>query len=321
MNTKLGNISCLVLVTFLAVANRVEAQIFTNDLPLQADTTGSYPVDFEFRADGTLIAKGNLGTGSLLSTDQGAGTRMLWFADLAALRAGSIDSTANTYTPSGGSAVTFTGMEWDSENIGLGSVALGVDTVANQPYAVAMGYLNIASGTASVAMGYDNLALGNYSAAFGESNQATGLYSTAFGEGTVSSGNYSTTLGLDTSATALYATAFGHSSSAIGYYCTAFGYATVAAADGETVFGRSNLAPATTVHDYGEGGNSGQFNVYTTDPIFELGNGTSSTALSDALIVYRNGNMTAQGSIRCSPGGDISMGNFTSTTGTVPSSL
>ena len=60
----------------------------------------------------------------------------------------------------------------------------------------------------------------------------------------------------------------------------------------------------------------GQFNVgggsYTigwlaTDPIFEIGNGTSSSALSDALVVYKNGSATFQGPVSVAAGGDIPM--------------
>ncbi len=92
----------------------LRAQIFTNDLPLQAVTTGTDPVDFEFRADGTLIAKGNSGVGTLLSGDQGAGTRLLWFANLSAFRAGTVSGT-----------------NWDLANIGQYSIAAGGDTLAS----------------------------------------------------------------------------------------------------------------------------------------------------------------------------------------------
>src|ERR1700735_2724616 len=84
----------LALTFWLALhVSSLRAQIFTNDLPLQASTTGTNPVDFEFRADGTLIAKGNSGVGTLLSTDQGAGTRMIWYPALTAFRAGDVNGT------------------------------------------------------------------------------------------------------------------------------------------------------------------------------------------------------------------------------------
>ncbi|MEI9999721.1 MAG: hypothetical protein WDO13_11470 [Verrucomicrobiota bacterium] len=44
-----------------------------------------------------------------------------------------------------------------------------------------------------------------------------------------------------------------------------------------------------------------------TDPLFEIGNGASSSSLSDALIIYKNGNATLQGVLTAAPGGDIPM--------------
>lgn len=51
-----------------------------------------------------------------------------------------------------------------------------------------------------------------------------------------------------------------------------------------------------------------------TDPLFEVGNGASSscdngnpyaTGLSDAFVVYKNGNAALQGTLDVAPGGDI----------------
>src|SRR5271154_150960 len=99
----------LALTFWLALhAAALRAQTFT--APLQASTTGTNPLDFEFRADGTLIAKGNSGVGSLLTGDQGAGVRMLWYPNLFAFRVGKV-----------------TGSDWDSSNIGIGSIAAGAD--------------------------------------------------------------------------------------------------------------------------------------------------------------------------------------------------
>ena len=83
-----GTLKTLMIVLALSFALR------TASLRAQTDllSEGTSPITFEFRTDGTLIAKGTTGTGTLLSTDQGAGTRMLWFPDLGAFRAGTISS-------------------------------------------------------------------------------------------------------------------------------------------------------------------------------------------------------------------------------------
>jgi hypothetical protein len=91
MHTKTLQKLALALTFWLALhMSSLRAQIFT--APLQASTTGTNPVDFEFRANGTMIAKGDFGIGSLLTADQGDGTRMLWFPSLGAFRAGIINT-------------------------------------------------------------------------------------------------------------------------------------------------------------------------------------------------------------------------------------
>lgn len=81
----------------------------------------------------------------------GPGTRLLWFPEKAAFRAGHVTDT-----------------QWDNVNIGNGSVAIGEDNRATAPNATAFGLRctaqqqssfaigkqNTASGAASVAMGY-----------------------------------------------------------------------------------------------------------------------------------------------------------------------
>ena len=55
------------------------------------------------------------------------------------------------------------------------------------------------------------------------------------------------------------------------------------------------------------GGNSNKW--IGTDPLFEIGNGGQGNNpwRSDALVVYKNGNATFQGTVNVAPGGDIPM--------------
>ncbi len=141
----------LALTFWIALhASSLRAQIFT--APLQASTTGTDPVDFEFRADGTLIAMGNYGVGSLLSGDQGAGTRMLWFPSLSAFRAGTI-TTGNTF--------------WDQSQIGPYSTAFGVNTTASGWYSTAFGVNTSATTGGTTAFGSGSTASGYISIAGG----------------------------------------------------------------------------------------------------------------------------------------------------------
>ena len=296
----------LALTLWLAVhVPSLRAQIFTNVLPLQADTTGTNPVDFEFRADGTLIAKGNYGVGSLLSTDQGVGTRMLWYPALGAFRAGRIaaflDSTNN---------------QWDLSNIGSNSVAFGENTTASGAYSTASGIYTKASGLYSVAMGYYTI--------------ASGYYSTAFGGGAVASGIGSSAFGVSTKATEEAASAFGFATKAMGHYSTAFGEGTTASGSYSTASGSYSMASGTysTASGFYTSASAydsfaiGMFNVgggnqtawIATDPLFEIGNGNYGTAsnnytptLSDAFVVYKNGSAAFQGPVIVAPSSDIPM--------------
>ena len=290
----------LALTFWLALhTSSLRAQIFTNDLPLQAVTTGSNPVDFEFRSDGTLIAKGNYGVGSLLSGDQGAGTRLLWFPELAAFRAGYVD-----------------GSEWNSSNIGQYSVAFGHNTTASGPYSTALGEGSSATGTASTAMG-KAYATGTYSTAIGGAT-ASGTYSLAIGGSyaggyssmatgsSYASGDNSTAMGNGT-ASGYGALAFAYGI-AVGHYSMAFGLSTTASGYASTASGLYTTAAASlsfAIGTYNVGGGNATTWV-PTDPLFEIGNGTSTTA-SDALVVYKNGNAILQGTLQVAPGGDIPM--------------
>jgi len=100
------------------------------------------------------------------------------------------------------------------------------------------------------------------------------------------------------------ATAAGNDSAAIGIVITANSY-------GELVIGQYNLGSVSTI-----GSTYNKTTWVSTDPLLELGNGTGNTlgTASNALTIYKNGNATFQGSIRCSPGGDLAMGSYTAGT-------
>jgi hypothetical protein len=289
----------LALTFWLALhTSSLRAQIFTNDLPLQATTTGSNPVDFEFRADGTLIAEGNNGVGSLLTADQGAGTRMLWFPSLVSFRVGSVDGT-----------------EWDQSNIGFGSIAMGVNTTASGYYTVSLGRGTAAWANDSTAIGFDSHSIATWSTALGGYVTTYGFGSTAMGFETVASGGGSTAMGIGSSSNGNYSTAMGQSN-AYGDCSTAMGSSTAggdfSTAMGDTTDSGACFSVALGAYNVGAGDPN---NWVPTDPLFEIGNGgdgsgdgnPSATGPSDALIVYKNGNAVLQGTLQVAPGGDIPM--------------
>ena len=282
----------LALTFYLALHTAaLRAQIFTNDLPLQAVTTGTNPVDFEFRADGTLIALGNSGVGSLLSGDQGAGTRMLWFPSLSAFRAG-----------------TVTGTDWDASNIGQFSFAGGQDNLTSGSNATAFGWGESATNNGSVAMGLGNTSSGYGAFASGRFSTASGQGSLAIGNGNTASGYGSVALGSSNSATYSNAIALGSSNWAPGSCAVALGNSNIARGNYTTASGSYTTASAYlsfVLGTYNVGGGD-QLDWVATDPLFEIGNGTSSTP-SDALVVYKNGSAAFQGPVTVAPGGDIPM--------------
>jgi hypothetical protein len=104
--------------------------------------------DFTGNSTGPRCTVG--GTGTLCIPAEGSGTRMMWYPEKAAFRAGYINGT-----------------QWDDANIGLYSVAMGQNSRASGDNAVAMGVRATAANGSSVAIGEDVTATGYASVALG----------------------------------------------------------------------------------------------------------------------------------------------------------
>ena len=170
---------------------------------------------------------------------------------------------------------------WTEPNLGAGTRLLWY------PYKAAfrVGYVNGTQwdnaniGSYSVAMGYNTTASGPYSIAIEDSTTASGQYSTAIGDGTTASGKCSIAMGGLTTASRDYSTAMGVWTTASGIGSTAMGKYTTAQAYYSLAIGRYNV-----------GGGSATSWV-STDPLFEIGIGTSSSNKANALTVLKNGNV------------------------------
>ena len=223
-------------------------------------------------ADGTAAA-GAEGGGPGSVTEQAIGVLATTFPNPSALKVNSPNGVVFNQSATGGDipaegagkrfmwypgkaalrAGYVDGTQWDDAQVGTISTAMGVSTTASGAYSTAMGGYTTASG--------------DYSTAMGGSTTASGNYSTALGAGTTASSDYSTAMGLNT-------TASGNASTAIGSNTTAeSGY--------ETTIGRYNT-------DYDPGSTTGW---NSNDRLFVIGNGTGPSARSDALVVYKNGNL------------------------------
>ncbi|MCW5885987.1 MAG: hypothetical protein KIT33_13535, partial [Candidatus Kapabacteria bacterium] len=131
------------------------------------------------QGEGNVLHEGEYkGTNPGDPPTSGEGTRMMWYPDKGAFRAGGV-----------------TGTQWNKDNIGN--------------YSVAMGYNTNASGNHSTALGFNTTSSGHYSTSLGASTTASGNYSTAMGINVIASGFYSTALGFGVSSPSAYETAIG----------------------------------------------------------------------------------------------------------------
>jgi len=194
---------------------------------------------------------------------------------------GALSMTGNGGTPTSGAGTRLmwipgkyafragyvNGTQWDNQYIGDYSTAFGENTKASGEGSVSMGSGTVASGDYSVAMGNATTASGDGSLAMGSLTTASGLFSTAMGYQTTASNDNATALGKHT-------TASGVNSFATGLYTEAKSYC-------EMVFGAYNTDYTPNSIDY----------WYPTDRVFVVGNGTSSSNKSDAMVILKNGNV------------------------------
>ncbi len=318
----------------------------------------------------------------------GAGTRMMWYPDKAAFRAGDVNGT-----------------QWDAPNIGNFSVAFGFNTLASGENSSAFGNFTKAEAYRSAAFGYYNVGGGNptstvasnplfeigngtsstdranaftvlkngnlgigtaapkarlhvvdsavlfegpsfvsnpaplfpnpasgvfmswlpqngafrvgrnvagawnyentgrYSFNAGGGNKASGYTSTAFGESTEASGSLSLSSGNRTKASGDYATSTGWLSNANGTATLAAGITTLADAYASTAIGRFNNG----------GGNPTSW--VPTDPLFEIGFGTSDVNRANAFTVLKNGRTGIRTS---SPDATLHINHTNATAGLMP---
>lgn len=161
--------------------------------------------------------------------------------------------------------------EWDDSTIGR--------------YSAAIGWNAKASGSNSIALGSGIKASGDYSVALGSNTTANGVTSIAMGLGATASSFYTTAMGFYTTASGESSTAIGNSTMASGYFSTAMGYHTTAQAYNSLVLGMWNIISGS------------QYGWFPTDPALVVGNGTGTATRSNALTLFKNGNMTIAGTL------------------------
>ncbi|MCP4310372.1 MAG: hypothetical protein GY790_03840 [Bacteroidetes bacterium] len=124
-----------------------------------------------------------------------------------------------------------------------------------------------------------NEAVGDYSISLGNGNHsnnggfALGTYNKAYNQGSVA-------LGVSNIARRAYSFAAGYNNDAVGYYSMAIGDNVTSQAMNALVIGKYNVVMGDTA------------DWVATDPLFQIGNGTSSSTRHDAFKVDKNGRVT-----------------------------
>ena len=226
----------------------------------------------------------------------------------------SIAMVANTTASGPGSLA----MGYGTEASGRHSFAIGEGTLAAADWSIALGDYTHASGVASIAGGYNTNASGPQSFAMGQNTTASGSRSFAMGQNTTASGSRSTAMGYGTDASGNYSTAMGGGTTASGNYSTAMGDNTTASGAKSTSMGLGTAAPSareTAIGSYNTTYTpAGATSWDASDRLFVIGNGSSASAKSDAMIVYKNGNTIINGALTL---GSITLPNTDGTSGQV----
>ena len=191
----------------------------------------------------------------------------------------SVDGTPlSNYSPESGVSIS-------------GSYALGYNSHAEGCQTYAKGYV-------SHAEGFQTITSGNYSHAEGYQTTASGPYSHAEGHATAS-GNYSHAEGYETTASGNYAHAEGYNAWAAGDYSHAEGYQTLVSGPYSHAEGLGTMASGQVSHASGNGTIAsknnqcviGTYNVSDYDAPFIIGDGTSDSSRSNAMVIDWKGNI------------------------------
>lgn len=173
-------------------------------------------------------------------------------------------------------AFTF-GSRVANSKVGRLSAAVGEFNSASGEDSAAFGNLTTASGMMSFASGRRTTASGSYSHVEGVYSTASGINSHAEGSDTTASGYAAHTEGGSTTASSFTAHAEGWGTTASGGYSHAQNNGTIAAYDSQTAIGKCNDNQSTNA--------------------FEIGNGRSIIARSNALTVDWDGNVRSAGNL------------------------
>ncbi len=172
--------------------------------------------------------------------------------------------------------------------------ALRIGTYADVPFgAGSWDYANI--GVNSLGIGTNNKITGNGSVGIGDYNQTYGEGSAALGWLNISTGRGSFTTGYLNTADQAWGQAIGYNNTTHGTWGFTGGYGSFSWGDASFAFGTqisSNSINMTTFgayNDTSQYANANKNSWINSDPLFVIGNGASSLAKSNAIILLKDG--------------------------------
>lgn len=169
--------------------------------------------------------------------------------------------------------------------------------------------VEVSSGGAATIGSSGNTAIGSYAVAMGSNTDADGSYATALGYDTWAKTNFSVAMGNYTTSAGSASLSTGRGTSAQGDYSITGGYYTSALPYASVSFGRYNKYESS----------ANKKSWVASDPLFVIGNGTSSSDESNAFEVKKNGNTSVSGSI-IAGGNIVTSGSVSAGLGTNTSS-
>jgi len=234
--------------------------------------------------NGTVLINGTDGFRTTGTFNSGAyignttGTQLFFNPRRGAFRAGS--GTWNDVFPGTGNVGSYSvAMGFDNNASGQFSLALVNGSSAEAESAVAIGNGARAVQQDDVAIGQSALANGSSATAIGESTEATGVSSIAIGSAAHSIGAQSTALGKSCQAEVANSTAIGFGAQALGLESLAIGRGI-----------RTDSYAEFSLGSFNTNGGGDDANWVTTDRLFSIGNGETTSTRSNALVILKNGN-------------------------------
>jgi len=158
-----SQILIIFFLIFASVSGYSQGVIITND-PDPPEPTSLLRVHGLGTGEGNVLFTGQWKGAPGPAPVLGPGSRLMWYPDKAAFRAGRV-----------------TGTQWNTENIGNYSSATGFNPIASGWYSNAWGSVTTASGAQATAWGFNNIASGTSSTAWGENTTAPSFAETVFG--------------------------------------------------------------------------------------------------------------------------------------------